>query len=206
MSDIVIPDEIDRLKPLAEVVGRDERWRVLGNRSLEQHHSLVARYSLHGGVPSTVIQHFENAKNTWLYAFFSYRLLHVSLMQLHVAGEAAVKERAKCAGINTKGKVLNDLLNFALERRWLLDVNFEVTADRPKREAEHLEMLRFMGVEHEPFVGPLHEQDYAKGLVAAFRSIRNALAHGEVILKPNVSWEFLAVRDLINQLFPASGD
>lgn len=65
-----------------------------------------------------------------------------------------------------------------------------------------LEALRFMGIEHEPFIGPLHEQDYAKGLVAAFRSIRNALAHGEVILKPNVSWEFLAVRDLINQLFP----
>ena len=198
-------EEIDRLKPLAEVVDRDERWRIFGNRSLEQHHGLVAGYALHGGVPSTVVQHFENAKNTWLYAFFSYRLLHVALVQLHVAGEAAVKERAKCAGINTKGKALNDLLNLALERRWLLDVNFEVTADRAKDEAEHLETLRFMGIKREPFIGPLHEQDYAKGLVAAFRSIRNTLAHGEVILKPNVSWEFLAVRDLINQLFPPSG-
>ena len=63
-------------------------------------------------------------------------------------------------------------------------------------------MSRFVGVEHQPFIGPLHEQDYAKGLVAAFRRIRNALAHGEVILKPNVSWEFMAERDLINQLFP----
>lgn len=198
-----MPDEIDRLKPLARVLNRDESWRVFGNRSLEQHYGLIAGYSLHGGVPGAVVQHFENAKNTWLYAFFSYRLLHVALVQLHVAGETAVKERAKRAGINTKGKTLNDLLNLALERRWLLDVNFEVTADRAKDEAEHLEMLRFMGIEREPFVGPLHEQDYAKGLVAAFRSIRNALAHGEVILKPNVSWEFFAVRDLINQLFPA---
>lgn len=65
-------------------------------------------------------------------------------------------------------------------------------------------MLRLIGVEQEPFVGPLHEQDYARGVVAAFRKIRNALAHGEVILKPNVSWEFLAVRDLINQLFPVA--
>ena len=200
-----MPDEIDRLKSLVEVVERDERWRVFGNRSLEQHHGLIAEYSLHSSVPNTVVQHFENAKNTWLYAFFSYRLLHVALMQLHVAGEVAMKERAKYDGISTKGKVLNDLLNLAIERRWLLDVNFEVTADRSRREAEYLEMLHFMGVEHEPFVGPLHEQDYAKGLVAAFRSIRNALAHGEVILKPNVSWEFLAVRDLINQMFPASG-
>lgn len=197
-----MPDEIDRLKSLVEVVDRDDRWRAFGNRSLDEHHGLIAGYSLHGSVPNTVVQHFENAKNTWLYAFFSYRLLHVALMQLHVAGEVAMKERAKCDGINTKGKVLNDLLNLAIERRWLLDANFEITADRSRREAEHLEMLHFMGVEHEPFVGPLHEQDYAKGLVAAFRNIRNALAHGEVILKPNVSWEFLAVRDLINQMFP----
>jgi hypothetical protein len=41
--------------------------------------------------------------------------------------------------------------------------------------------------------------------VAAFRNIRNALAHGEVILKHNVSCEFMAVRDLINQLFPVQG-
>ena len=33
---------------------------------------------------------------------------------------------------------------------------------------------------------------------------RNALAHGEVLLKPNLSWEFMAVRDLINQLFPST--
>lgn len=197
--------EVDGLKPLAEVMNRDEPWRYLGNRSLEQHYDMVGRYSLHPGVPNKVVQHFESAKNTWLYAFFSYRLLHVALMQLHVAGEVAMKERAKCAGINTKGKVLNDLLNLALERRWLLDVDFEVTADRTKRQAEHLEMLRF-SVEHEPHIGPQHEQDYAKGLVAAFRSIRNALAHGEVVLRPNVSWDFMAVRDLINQMFPASGE
>ena len=84
---------------------------------------------------------------------------------------------------------------------WL---NFEVTADRPQREADHLEMLRFMGVEHQPFIGPLHEQDYAKGLVAAVRSIRNALAHGEGILKPNVSGEFMAVRDLVNPRCPTA--
>ena len=197
-------DDCDCLKPLAEVSGRDERWRILDNRSIEQHHALVAGYSLHEGVPKTVAQHFESARNMWLYAFFSYRLLQVALVQMHVAGEAAVKERAKREGINIKSATLEKLLDIAIERRWLLDVNFEVTADRPQRESEQLEMLRFMGVEQEPFVGPLHEQDYAKGLVKAFRQIRNSLAHGEVILKPNLSWEFTAVRDLINQLFAAN--
>lgn len=61
-----------------------------------------------------------------------------------------------------------------------------------------------MGEERDLFVGPLHVQDYAKRLVEAFRQLRNGLAHGEVILAPNLGWAFLAVRDLINQLFPAA--
>lgn len=197
-------DSVDRLKPLAAVVERDESWEFWGNHSLEQHHGLIEQYVLHPGVPSAVAQHYENARNTWLYAFFSYRLLHVALLQVHLAGEAAVKARATLEGIDQKGKDLKVLLNIALERRWLLDARFEVTADRAKREEEHLQMLRFMGREAAPFVGPLHEQDYARNLVMAFRKIRNALAHGEVILDPNLGWAFLAVRDLINQLFPCA--
>ena len=197
-----MPDLSDGLEPLPSVLVRDERWRAIGNRTLVQHHAMVERYALRVGVPEDVWQHFENARNTWLYAFFNFRLLQVALMQVHVAGEAAIKARAKLEGLDAKKFTLKELLDMALERRWLLDVNFEVVADRAEREAEHLEMLRFLGIEREPFMGPLHEQDYAKGLVEAFRKIRNALAHGEVLLKPNLSWEFLAVRDLINQLFP----
>lgn len=195
-------DQLDGLEPLSSVLARDDRWRAIGNRTLDQHHAMIVRYALHSRVPSEVLQHYENARNTWLYAFFNYRLLQVALMQVHVAGEAAIKARAKLEGLDTQKITLKELLDMALERRWLLDVNFEVVADRAEREVEHLEMLRFMGIAREPFVGPVHEQDYAKGLVAAFRKIRNSLAHGEVLLKPNLSWEFLAVRDLINQLFP----
>jgi hypothetical protein len=138
-------DTVDRLKPFPAVLERDECWRVIGNRSLEQHHALIAQYALHSGVPQTAAQHYENARNTWLYAFFSYRLLQVAVLQVHLAGEAAIKERARREGMSN-GKNLKELLDIALERRWLLDSCFEVTADRDKREAEHLEMLRFMGV------------------------------------------------------------
>ena len=197
-------DLSDGLEPLSSVLVRDERWRGFGNRTLDQHHAMIARYALHGGVPSDVRQHYENARNTWLYAFFNYRLLQVALMQVHVAGEAAIKARAKLEGVDTEKTTLKALLDMALKRRWVLDVNFEITAGRTDREAEHLEMLRFMGIAREPFMGPLPEQDFAKGLVEAFRYIRNSLAHGEVLLKPNLSWEFMAVRDLINQLFPVN--
>ena len=182
------PDEIDGLEPLASVVSRDERWGLLGNRTLEQHHALITQYAVHEGVPLAIRQQYENARNTWLYAFFSYRLLQVALMQVHVAGEAAIKERARREGINLKSKqanTLEKLLDMAMARRWLLDVNFTVVADVASCESAG-------------------EQDYARRLAAAFRHIRNSLAHGEVLLDPNLGWAFRAVRDMINQLFPAS--
>lgn len=124
-------DEIDGLKQLAGLIERDERWRLFGNRTIEQHHALIARHSLHGGVPNAVVQHFENARNTWLYAFFSYRLLQVALLELHVAGAVAIKVRAEREGTNTQSKPLEKLLDLALERRWLLDVNFESSPTGP---------------------------------------------------------------------------
>jgi hypothetical protein len=197
-----MPDSLDGLEPLASVLSRDERWRYFGNRTLEQHHACIAQFELGNVVPADVRQHFDNARNTWLYAFFSYRLLQVALMQVHVAGEAAIKARAKLEGVKTDGKPLKALLDMAIERRWLLDASFEVTANRAERELQEIQHLRQMGEERDLFVGPVHEQDYAKKLASAFRLVRNGLAHGEVILDPNLDWAFLAVRDLIDQLFP----
>ena len=102
--DSMMSGELDGLKSLSAVLTRDDRWRAFGNRSIEQHHALIAQFALHDGVPTTVAQHFENARNTWLYGFFSYRLLQVALMQVHVAGEAAIKERARREDINLKSE------------------------------------------------------------------------------------------------------
>jgi hypothetical protein len=178
-------DEIDGFKPLVAVLNRDERWSFFGNRTLEQHHALITQFAVHDGVPMTIRQQYENARNTWLYAFFSYRLLQVALMQLHVAGEAAIKERARREGINLKSKqanTLEKLLDVALEQRWLLDEHFTVVADTASSGSGG--------------------QNYARRLADAFRHIRNSLAHGEVLLDPNLGWAFRAVRDMINQLFP----
>jgi hypothetical protein len=61
-------NELDGLEPLASVLSRDERWRIFGNRTLEQHHAYIAQFELGDAVPADVRQHFENARNTWLYA------------------------------------------------------------------------------------------------------------------------------------------
>lgn len=75
-------DSVEGLTPLESVLERDERWKFYGDRSLENHYRLIEGYALHGGVPVSVAQHYENARNTWLYSFFSYRLLQVALMQV----------------------------------------------------------------------------------------------------------------------------
>ncbi len=194
--------EIEPLKPLALVLERDESWRYFGDRTIEQHHGLIEQYRLHPGVPVAVAQHYENARNAWLYSFFAYRLVQVAIFQVHMAGESALKTRAASEGVNVKSKSLMELLDIAVEQRWLLDTGFELTKDRDTQEGDHWESLAALGIDRQPFVGPIHEQAYTKDLVDAFRRIRNAVAHGEVILMPNLSWQFMAVRDMINQLFP----
>ena len=55
-----------------------------------------------------------------------------------MAGEAAIKERAKREGVNLKSNeanTLENLLNMALERRGLLDANFSVVADAAPSDA-----------------------------------------------------------------------
>jgi hypothetical protein len=198
------PGEIEPLKPLALVLERDENWRYFGDRTMKQHHGLIEQYKLHSGVPAAVAQHYENARNAWLYSFFAYRLVQVAVFQVHLAGESAIKMRAVSEGINVKNKSLMELLDIAVEQRWLLDINFELTRDREIQENDHLKMLAGMGVPCQPFVGPIHEQAYTRDFVDAFRRIRNAVAHGEVILMHNLSWQFLAIRDVINQLFSKS--
>jgi hypothetical protein len=64
-------DLSDGLEPLSSVLLRDERWRALGNRTLDEHHTMIASYALRAGVPADVLQHYENARNAWLYAFFN---------------------------------------------------------------------------------------------------------------------------------------
>ena len=96
-------------------------------------------------------------------------------MQVHVSGDAAIKERQTR---EHQPQVP------PRQQRWLPDANFEVTA----RAA------------HSDTAG---EQDYAQRLADAFRRLRNELAHGGVFLNPNPGWAFTAVRDLINQLFAA---
>jgi hypothetical protein len=196
------PEEVvPGLKTLDQILKRDETWKLIGDLTLEQHHQLIEEYALQSGVPTKVVQSYENARNTWLYSFFSYPLLNVAYMQAHQAGELALKERARLSGVDTKTKTLKNLLDMAIAERWLLDKHFSMLTAKDQREAKHRDMLRHFRIPFDPQAESIPEEDYAKHLVEAFRQIRNALPHTDAQVTDELSWEFSAIRDLINQLF-----
>jgi len=194
---------LDPLKPLAEVLTPDERWRC-SSRTLEDHHRLIALIQLNASVPDEVRQHFENARNAWLYAFFAYRLLTVALSTVHMACETAVRARAKQEGLaGWKKKRLAELLEIAISKRWLVDSGFTEAEHREAAWAEDRALLLAIGAEDiGSYIQPTDDQAHAKVVVRVVRELRNGLAHGETLLTSDISPAFRAAADLINQLFP----
>lgn len=194
---------LDPLKPLADVLIPDDRWQLF-SRTLEGHHALIFDIQLNETVPEEVRQHFENARNAWLYSFFAYRLLTVALTTVHTACETAVRARAKqesLPGWNKKPLFL--LLDAAIANRWIVDSGFAATEHREAAWEEDRAMLLAIGAtDIGPYIKPTDDQDHAKKVVEAVRELRNSLAHGEPFLTNNVAPAFRAAADLINQLFP----
>lgn len=193
---------IDALKALDQVLVEDQRWQHFG-LSLASHHAMIAGINLNQSVPDEVRQQYENARNTWLYAFFSYRLLSVAIFVVHTAADAALKAKATQEGVSCK-KDFRDLLLEAIDRRWIVDAGFSAVAERKQHWEDHRETLKLVGApDCGPFVEPDDDQAHARQLVQAIRFIRNSVAHGETLLVPNVAPIFRAVAEFINQLFPA---
>lgn len=194
---------LDPLKPLADVLILDERWQFFSH-TLEGHHALIASIQLNESVPEEVRQHFENARNAWLYAFYAYRLLTVALTTVHTACETAVRVRARQESFpGWDKKPLSKLLNAAIANRWIVDSGFAATKYRKAAwEEDRAIQLAIGASDIGPYIKPTDDQYHAKKIVEAVLELRNALAHGEPLLTNCISPAFRAVADLINQLFP----
>lgn len=192
---------MDALKPFDQVLVGDQRWQYFG-RTLERHHDTVAAVNLSEAVPEEVRQQFETARNTWLYAFFAYRLLQVAILMAHTTVELALKEKARREGLSNEMS-FHDLLGKAIKCHWIADQGFSVAANQAQSWEEHRELLRLMG---EPDCGPFSpsadNQAYAKQLAQTIRLIRNDVAHGETLLVHDISPIFRTIAEFINQLFP----
>jgi len=193
------------LKPVGEVTAIDAWWDGFYlKRSVESHHAMIDEVRLSPGVPPPVRQHFETARNVYLYSLFAHRMLMVAELQAWVATEAALfARRYPEAKPNQQSPGLKKLLKHAIAQTWLRDEGFAIHRRHEAMRRDHGEMMQLMDKKY-GYRPPADHQAYCKVLTEAFPDLRNGLAHGETMLHNGVLGTFEIVADLINQLFAAS--
>lgn len=191
--------EIDTLKPFDDLLEPDTRQKYFAvvNRktgearpvTLRDKYEAVESIILASDVPQEIREHFDTARNLYVYSWFVYRFNQVAEQHAFASLEFALK--TKC-GDSPKG--LKKLLETAVERGWIVDSGFRY--------------YRPGAVEDMPDDGAdsgnpdtKNVQEYCKTLVETMPFIRNELAHGSRMLHPNGLTTLAIVADLINQLF-----
>jgi len=196
------------LKPKTDVLVEDPWWKGFGvpdkhigvrRRTFDDYYDSIAQLQLHESVPEQVAQSFENARNTYLYAFFAHRLLMVAELQVRVSVEYGLREKAKLCGLEVREWWgMGRLFEEAIRRHWIVDSGFE----RFRRNQELRRRNADTWPEHYVYKPPSDEQVYCRLLADSFPSIRNELAHGSDMLLLERLGSFEIAVDLIHQLFP----
>jgi hypothetical protein len=146
-------------------------------------HDAVSAFSLNTSVPADVAQHFETAKNVYLYSWFIYRFQPVAELQSLVSLEFALRLRLahEISSGKIKHKMLWGLLKYSIENGLIKKEGF----------------ARWVKV-NDP------EWDLLASLEKALPQIRNDHAHGSYTLTPTALGILELVYEMINQLFPAA--
>ena len=190
--------------------------------SLAERHAALAAIALHCGVPKTVRQLFETAKNVSLYSWYVYPFNQVSELTAFAALEMALREKFESEGPQSLARkrtpMLRELLRLAHQRRWLRDEGFEMlpalaarrVRDRDiteaimkQRESSGVESIAFS--EEEPseteVQAEIQQMRFVENLWKTVPDVRNLLAHGSTVLHPNSLHTLHVVSQAINQLF-----
>ncbi len=145
-------------------------------------HDAVSSFSLNAEVPEDVAQHFETAKNVYLYSWFIYRFQPVAELQCLVSLKYALRERLaqEISNGRIRHKMLRGLLEYAIDNGLIRKEGFArwAEADDPG-------------------------WDLLTSLEMALPNIRNDHAHGTFNLGPTARGIIELVYEMINQLFPA---
>ena len=165
------------------IVWRDPATGAFRPAKASDLHDAVSAFSLNAGVPEHVAQHFETAKNVYLYSWFIYRFQPVAELQSLVSLEYALRERL-AHEINSgkiEQRMLWGLLKYAIENSLIKKEGFK----------------RWVKV-NDP------EWDLLAALEEALPQIRNEYAHGSYTLAPTALGIIELVYEMINQLFSSA--
>ena len=170
----------DELRTPENALQPDDRVRLLGRGTLEEHHAVVSAWTLHDGVPQEVREIFETARNLYLYSWFVYRFQPVAWFWSWTAVEAALRLRAEIAP--GQRATLAGLLASARTKGWIRAEGF----------------ARFRELQSDS--NPPTPEAYLES-IAVMAPLRNTLGHGSAMALPWYDSIPEMSRDLINQLF-----
>jgi hypothetical protein len=145
-------------------------------------HEAVAAFSFHSGVPEDITQHFETAKNVYIYSWFIYRFQPVAELQslacLEYALRVRLAEEIRSGKLKEKRPGLQRLMQYVIKHHLVKNEGFArwVRAQDP-------------------------EWDLLTSLEKALPQIRNDYAHGSYNLTPTALGIIELVHEIINQLF-----
>lgn len=210
LTNICSPDPRNESSKFAEEHGFD--------RSIETHHAAVSVLILNDAVPGKVRVQFETTKNLYLYAWFVYRFYPVAKLHAHTCLELALRARFGHEFPPSKhGPGLRRLLKHAVEKCALKNDGFEVWCRTTALRAENrtmyelIERMNKLGLDEIEFdetnvviKDEDRDHDYLGNMLENVPEIRNHYAHGSSTLHNQVIGTLRLVKEIINQLWPAS--
>lgn len=193
--------------------------------TLQDRYDDIRAFVLNDAVPHDVRVHFETAKNLYLYAWFVYRFFPVAEKHVLATLEFALRERLALLYPDRYGRTVEWVPGLAKMLRQARDEKlisndgmraYHRHAMRRARErvsdvaTRQLHESRAEFIEYDPDSATPREQDYSWDALETYLetlpAIRNMYAHGSANLHATVLGTFEIVTDLVNQLFPVSGE
>jgi hypothetical protein len=197
---------METLKTFEEICQPDARQIsfVLGDttnpngfrpQTLKDFHDEAEAIQLHEGVPETLRDQFQTARNLIIYSWFYYPLNVTAELCAYATVEHALRIKAGAASERLR---FHDLLKRAVEQGWIRDEGFSHVKQKYESMRAFNESLppEFRNPQPRPLA-----QDYCRAMTDVLPKLRNALAHGEPYLHHSGAMTVRICADLINQLF-----
>lgn len=165
-------------------------------RTLRDHYVQIEEIVLDAEVPEEIREHFETARNLYLYTWFVYRFGPVAELHAIASVEYALKIKS---GEEVTG--LKRLLKLAIQKKWIQDSGFKYyrVKEVALESRVSADSYRPSKVDGDPDADNL--QSYCDILAESLPYLRNEFAHGSRTLYPTGVVTLAICADIINQLF-----
>ena len=148
--------------------------------TLSDYYKKVKKIKLSSECPQNIIQHFDDARNLYLYSYFYYRFGMIARRELITTLELALKERLNMVRPATRTTGLKELISQIISYKIINKDNLRLIRPNLKSISEF------------------------RKLMTNFRTMRNELSHGSDVLFPMMMQDFADIRNIINLLFNKS--